>query len=83
MVLTIPVYKILQDESWDHLGDYEFSVCPGIDEIVRVFGPVGDLDFMQVVRVEHHPVQLPRGIVTEDAVPEIMLFVKFKERFSG
>ena len=82
MTMLISLYEVNRDKI-SHLGDYEFDICPRIDEIIQVSGSMGDLDFMKVVRVEHNPVEIPRSIVTEDKKPKVSVYVKFESRYSG
>lgn len=82
MTMLIAMYEILNDEV-KKLGDYEFEACPRIDEIIQVSSPMGDLDFMKVIRVEHNPVEMPRSIVTEDKKPKLCLYVQFESRYPG
>jgi hypothetical protein len=79
--MLLLLYEVINDKI-AKLGDFEFVVCPRIDEIIQVSGPMGDLD-LKVVRVEHGPVEIPKNIVTEDKKPTLSLYVKFESRYSG
>ncbi len=83
MPLLLPIYELQSKEKFRHLGDYEFNLCPRINEIIQVSSPMGDLDFMRVIRIEHNPVEIPRLMVTEDQEPKVSIFVEFESRFSG
>lgn len=82
MTMLILIYEVFNEEV-KKIGDYEFDVCPRIGEIIQMSGPMGDLDFMKVVSVEHNPVEMPRGIATENKKPGLSLYVKFESRYSG
>jgi hypothetical protein len=80
--MQIAVSEVLKDKV-SLLGEYEFEICPRIGEVIQVSGPMGDLDFMKVVRIEHNPVEIPRGIATEDKKPKVAVFVEVESRYSG
>lgn len=65
------------------IGVFEFEFCPRVGEVIQVSGPMGDLDFLSVNRIEHVPVELPRSVVTHDKKPSISIFAEFESRFSG
>ncbi len=65
------------------IGEYDFLACPRIGDVIRVSGPMGDLDLLSVVRIEHYPIELPRSFITEEKAPYVAVYVEFESRFCG
>lgn len=81
MNYKLPVVECLGDDKFSSLGEFEFQLCPKVGEIVQVAGPIGELLFMEVVRIEHAPAGLPKNKMTRE--PRTTLYVKYESMFNG
>lgn len=78
------VVEVLRDDKVRGRGNYEFAAKPSPNDRLTVPAPNGDLEIMEVLYVEHGPVQLPRDdLIDAGWVPSLTVYVKFLSRFSG
>lgn len=81
--MTIAVVVIEAGDQPRKLADYECATCPHLGDILQLMAPSGDLDFMEVVRVEHRGIELPRNFITEGKQPSVTVYVKWESRYVG
>ena len=80
MSIILPIVELLNDGKIKGLGNHEFQLPPSTKDRIVVPGPMGDLEIMRVVYIEHSPVKDPRVLETEDMEPATRVYVEFEER---
>ena len=82
--LILRIKEILRSGKHRDRGLSEFAVLPARGDRVVLAAVNGDLDILEVIYLEHQPVELPRDKKLDlNRTAEVTVFVELREVFTG